>query len=41
MSALAAAFDPIARIAAGGGPIKTMPAAAQAAANSAFSDRNP
>ena len=41
ISSLAAAFEPMARIAAGGGPMKTMPALAQASANSAFSARNP
>ena len=41
ISAFAAAFEPIARIAAGEGPMKTRPAAAQVRANSAFSDRKP
>ena len=40
-SALAASFSPMARIAEAGGPTKTMPLAAQASANSAFSDRKP
>jgi hypothetical protein len=31
----------MARMAAGGGPTKVMPARAQASANSAFSDRKP
>ena len=34
-------FDPIASIAAGGGPIQTSPASAQARANAAFSARKP
>jgi hypothetical protein len=38
---LASDFEPIARIAAGGGPTKTRPASAQASAKRAFSDRNP
>ena len=37
----AADFEPIAAIAAGGGPMNTRPAAAQAVANASFSDRNP
>ena len=41
MSDLAADLEPIARIAAGGGPTKTMPDFAQASANSGFSDRKP
>ena len=41
ISALAAAFEPMARIAAAGGPTKTSPASAHASANSAFSDRKP
>ena len=41
MSALAAVFDPIARIAAGGGPTKVRPAVAHASAKSAFSERKP
>ena len=41
ISDFAADFDPIARIAAAGGPTKVSPAAAQASANSAFSDRKP
>ncbi len=40
-SALAAILSPIASIAAGGGPMNTRPAAAQARANRAFSARNP
>ena len=38
---LAADFEPIAAMAAGGGPMNTRPAAAQAAANFSFSDRKP
>ena len=38
---LAADFEPMARIAATGGPMKAIPAVAQASANSAFSDRKP
>ena len=34
-------FEPIARIADAGGPMKTIPAASQAAAKSSFSDRKP
>ena len=34
-------LSPIARIAAGGGPMKTSPARAQRSAKSAFSERNP
>ena len=34
-------FDPIARIASTGGPMKTMPAAAHCAAKSSFSERKP
>ena len=41
MIALAADFDPMARIAAAGGPMKTTPAAAQASANASFSERKP
>ena len=41
MIRLAAALDPIAAIAAGGGPTNTSPAAAQAVAKAAFSDRKP
>jgi hypothetical protein len=41
MIALEAALEPIARIACTGGPINTTPAAAQASANSAFSERKP
>ena len=41
MMARAAVLSPIARMASGGGPMKTMPARAQASAKSAFSERNP
>ena len=41
MSAFAADFEPIARIAEAGGPMKTIPACAQASAKSAFSERKP
>jgi hypothetical protein len=41
MIALALLFEPIARIASGGGPTKISPADAHASANSAFSDRKP
>jgi hypothetical protein len=41
MSAFDSAFEPMARIAAAGGPMNTTPAVAQASANAAFSDRNP
>jgi hypothetical protein len=41
ISALAADFDPIARIASAGGPTKTMPAHAHCAAKASFSDRKP
>jgi hypothetical protein len=34
-------FEPIARIAAGGGPMNVRPAAAAEAAKAAFSERNP
>ena len=34
-------FDPIASIAAGGGPIQVSPASSHARANAAFSARNP
>ncbi len=37
----AADFEPIAAIAAGGGPMNTRPARAQAAAKASFSDRKP
>ena len=37
----AAVFEPRLRIESAEGPMKTMPAASQAAANSAFSLRNP
>jgi hypothetical protein len=39
MSDFAADFEPIARIADAGGPMKTTPAFSQASAKSAFSDR--
>jgi len=38
---LAEILSPITSIASGDGPMKTMPASAQARANSAFSARNP
>jgi hypothetical protein len=41
ITALARALSPIARIAAAGGPTKRTPAAAQASAKGAFSDRKP
>ena len=41
ISARADVLPPIARIAAGGGPMNVAPAAATASAKSAFSDRNP
>jgi len=41
MSALAADFEPMAAMDAGDGPTNTMPARAQAEANSSFSDRKP
>ena len=41
ISARALVLPPMARMAEGGGPMKVMPAAAQASANSAFSDRKP
>ncbi len=41
MIVLAADFEPIAAIAAGGGPMNVTPASAQAVANCAFSDRKP
>ncbi len=37
----AAIFEPIRSMTAAGGPMKASPAASQAAANSAFSERNP
>ena len=40
-AALAAILSPIVSMAATGGPMKTMPGAFSAAANSAFSERNP
>ena len=39
--ALAASFEPMASMTSGGGPTKTSPAATQARANPASSDRNP
>ncbi len=41
ISSFALVFDPIASMASGGGPMKVMPASAQALAKSAFSDRKP
>jgi hypothetical protein len=41
IKALADDFEPIARIADAGGPMKTMPAAAQASAKPSFSERKP
>jgi len=41
MADFAALFEPIAWIAAAGGPTKINCASAQAEANAAFSDRNP
>jgi len=41
ISALEPDFEPIASIISAVGPTKTMPAAAQRRANSAFSDRKP
>ncbi len=41
MISRALVFEPIASIASGGGPIKMIPASAQARANSAFSARKP
>ena len=41
MSFLASTLEPIAAIAAGGGPIQVSPASSTACANAAFSDRNP
>jgi len=41
MSFLALTFEPIASMAAGGGPIQVSPASMTARANSAFSERNP
>ena len=41
ISCLAEVLEPMDRIAAGGGPTNVSPAAAQASAKSAFSDRNP
>jgi hypothetical protein len=38
---LASLLEPMARMAPGGGPMKTMPAALQASAKPAFSDRKP
>ena len=41
MISRARVFDPIASIASGGGPMKTIPASVQARAKSAFSAKNP
>ena len=41
MIRLASSFEPIRSIASGDGPTKVIPAAAQARANSARSERNP
>ena len=41
MISRARVFEPIASIASGGGPMKTIPASAQARAKSAFSARKP
>ena len=41
ISSRARVFDPIASIAEAGGPMKVMPASSRAAANAAFSARNP
>ena len=41
ISSFAAILDPMAAMAAGDGPTNVRPAAAHAAAKSAFSDRNP
>jgi len=41
ISFLASDFEPMARIAEAGGPMKAMPAAASASAKSAFSERKP
>ena len=41
ISSRARTLSPIASIASGGGPMKTMPASRQARANAAFSDRKP
>ena len=41
MRRLASALSPMARMAAGGGPMKTSPASPQASAKSARSDRKP
>ena len=41
IAVFAALFEPIAAIALAGGPMNARPAFAQAAANSAFSDRKP
>ncbi len=40
-SRLASIFEPMASIAAAGGPTNTMPAASQARAKAAFSERKP
>ena len=41
MSFLASTLEPIAAIAAGGGPIQVSPASSTACANAAFSERKP
>ena len=41
ISFLASTLEPIAAIAAGGGPIQISPASSTACANSAFSERKP
>ena len=41
ISVLAADFEPIARIADAGGPMKTMPSVGAGSAKSAFSERKP
>ena len=41
MSSRARVFEPIASIASGGGPMKTIPASSQARAKAAFSARKP
>lgn len=40
-AALAVILSPMVPMALAGGPMKTMPASCRAAANSAFSERNP
>jgi hypothetical protein len=41
MSFLASIFEPMAAMAAGGGPIQVRPASMTACANAAFSERKP